>query len=602
MFQDIRSRRLQVLALLAVVLLGPSDFGWAADGQERVLVLYSTRLGTQLPAVTDAELPRIFRAAFAADIDFHTEYLDVARFPDPEYQAGLRDFLATKYRSLRFDVVVALQDVAFQFVSVHRDSLFPDTPIVFSTADGNARRLANSTGVSVALDLRPTLSLATAMQPDVNQVFVVTGASSRDKVYESLARAQFQSFEPRLTFTYLSGLPTRELEQRLSALPPQSIIYYLLFYQDGNGENVNPLEYLDRLTAIASRPVYSWVDSTMGRGIVGGSLQAQVALIHAVGDSALRVLRGEPADGIPMTTPDLNVAQVDARQLRRWGISDARVPAGTRILFREPSAWDRYRVYLLAVAAVLFAQTALISGLILQRSRRRKAEAQSRESQAELRASYERISDMGRRLLAAQDAERSHIARELHDDLGQQAALLAVDLQRLSRSAHEQDRDRNRLVEEAAARAQGLAKGVRDLSHGLHPTALHRIGLVAALTSLQREFSRPGVGVTFAHENVPTELPYNLALGLFRVAQEGVRNATRHGAAHNVSVRLTGDASGLTLSIIDDGVGFDVDAVRGEGLGLVSMRERIESLGGTLKIRSKPGAGADLEAAIPFSC
>jgi signal transduction histidine kinase len=586
--------------LLARAALGPADSASAADGQKKVLVLYSTRQDTQLPIVGERELPRIFGAGLAESVDYHTEYLDVARFPDPEYQAAFRDFLYRKYSGQRFDIVIAVQDVAFQFVDVNRDELFPDTPVVFSATDRNARRLANSTGVIVHLDLSRTLTLATALQPDINQVFVVTGTSSRDKVYESLAQTQFQSFERRLTFTYLSGLPTKELEQRVAALPEQSIVYYLLFYQDGAGENFQPLEYLDRLAVIANRPIYSWVDSAMARGIVGGSLQQQASLINAVGDSALRVLRGERADDIPTAAPDLNIGQVDWRQLRRWGISEARVPAGTRLLFREPSIWNRYKVYILGAVTLLMVQTGLLAGLFVQRTRRRKSEDRARASQAELRASYEQIRDLGGRLLTAQESERSRIARELHDDISQEAALLAIDLQRLCGPGQERDPDAGRLAREAADRAQGIARSVRDLSHRLHPATLQIVGLVAALDGLQRELSQPGIALTFSHGNVPAALPHDLTLCLFRIAQEALQNAVKHSAAHNVSVHLGGGPKGLALKIVDDGVGFDVDAVRGRGLGLISMRERLESLGGTLKIQSWPGAGTHVEAAVPF--
>ena len=170
----------------------------------------------------------------------------------------------------------------------------------------------------------------------------------------------------------------------------------------------------------------------MDHGIVGGSLLDRQARWKPSAQLAVRVLRGEPADSIPTSSPKLNVSQVDWRQLRRWGISEARVPAGTLVRFREPSVWDRYRAYILGAAAILLAQTALIAGLLVQRARRRHAEENVRASQAELRASYERIRDLGARLLNAQDTERARIARELHDDVSQQVALLEIDLELLS--------------------------------------------------------------------------------------------------------------------------------------------------------------------------
>ena len=125
------------------------------------------------------------------------------------------------------------------------------------------------------------------------------------------------------------------------------------------------------------------------------------------------------------------------------------------------------------------------------------------------------------------------------------------------------------------------------------------MGLVPSLSSLQREFSKTGVDVAFTHRNVPDRLPHDLTLCLFRIVQEALQNAVRHGSAHSVSLDLAGDPQGLTLAIVDDGVGFDVDAVSAKGLGLISMRERLEPLGGTLEIHSRPGTGTRLNVFVP---
>ena len=290
---------------------------------------------------------------------------------------------------------------------------------------------------------------------------------------------------------------------------------------------------------------------------------------------------------------------VDWRQVQRWRISEARIPAGTRILLREPSIWDRYKIYILGSVALLLAQTALIGGLLVHRARRRAAEEQVRRSQAELRASCDRIRDLGVRLLTAQDAERSRIARELHDDICQRAAVLSIDLHQLGNFSR--DQAAKGLIREASARAQGIVKSLHDLSHRLHPAKLQLVGLVAALSALQREVTGPDVSIAFSHEGVPAALPPALTLCLFRIAQEASQNAVRHGAAHNVSLHVSGGEHGINLTVVDDGGGFDVDAAWGKGLGLISMRERLEPFGGTLTIHSENGTGTRLEVAVPFS-
>ena len=581
--------------LLVLGELAVSDSARAQDGQKQTLVLYATRRDAQIAVVGERELPQILEQGLGAGLDYYSEYIDRARFPDPAYKAAFRDFLRLKYQGHRFDVVVALQESSLEFIGEQRNDLFPDTPVVFF-GGSEVGRLADSTGVISDLDFRGTLELAVTLQPDTKQVFVVTGADPTDREYESLARQQFRPFDSRVSFTFLTGLPTDDLKARLASLPQHSIIYYLLANRDGMDKVVHPLEYLEELTAVANAPIYSWVDSALVHGIVGGHLKSQTEEMRAIGQLALRVLRGEPADSIPLITKDLHVSQVDWRQLRRWGISEARVPAGTVVLFREPSAWDRYSVYILGAAGAILAQTVLIVGLLIQRTRRRQAEVQVRTSQAALRSSYERIRYLGGRLLHAQEAERSRIARELHDDISQQMALLKIDIELLGSAEGYSEK----LADEALNRAQEVAKSVHDLSRRLHPARLSLLGLVAALNGLRNELSKSDVAITFTHQNVPSTLSPDLTLCLFRVAQEALQNAMKHSQAREITVALRGDAEVLSLTIADDGVGFDVNAVSGKGLGLISMAERLDVHGGTIAIRSTPGAGTRLEIAVPL--
>jgi signal transduction histidine kinase len=588
------------LAIALALALDWPAISVAQDRQKQVLVLYSTRRDAQIVVVGDRELPGLLDRGLAASVDYYSEFIDQARFSEIDYELAFRDFLRLKYQGHAFDVVIAMGDLPLQFLAHHRATLFAGTPVVFFANQPSPPPLANSTGVISEYDFGGTIALASQLQPDIRNVFVIAGDAGANQTIKAAARAQFQSFEPRLAFTYLVGLPANELEARLAALPPHSIVYYLVVDRDRLNENYNPNEYLARVTAVANRPVYCWVDSAMDRGIVGGSLKSQVAQAQAVGELAVRILRGEQAERIPVAEVNLNVNQVDWRQLQRWGISEARVPAGTLVRFREASIWNRYRGYVLVAAALLLAQTALIAGLLLQRARRRAAEAAVRGSKAALGLSYERIRDLGGRLLSAQESERSRIARELHDDFGQQLALLSIDLERLG-LGHQPHPDAGEITARALERVHALARSLRTLSHRLHPAKLQIVGLVPALASLQRELSHPDIAVTFSHENVPPALPNALTLCLYRVVQEGVQNAIKHSVARQVSVHLSGTGNRIELVIADDGVGFDADTEVGKGLGLISMAERLETLGGTLKIRSRPGAGTRLVVTVPIA-
>jgi signal transduction histidine kinase len=590
------ARRWKPLLIAGILCVLGSTEAAQAVTQKQVLVLYSTRRDAQVAILGDRELPRILEQGLGKSLDFYSEYIDLGRFENPDYRAAFAEFLRLKYQGQRFDLVIAIQSVAVDFASRRRDELFPGTPLVFVATPDPAPRIANSTGLVVGVDLASSLGLVAQLQPNLRHLFVISGADARDTVYERQARAQFRAFERRFAITYLAGLTTADLEARVARLPPNSAIYYLLVNRDGSGVSFHPLDYLDRLTAVANAPVYSWVDSTMDHGIVGGSLKSLQAQTAAVGHLALRVLGGESPDSIPVTSPDLNIRQVDWRQLRRWGISETRVPAGTVIRFREYSVWDRYKIYILSGIGLLLAETALIAGLLLQRERRRRAEKQVRRSQDELLASYGRIRDLGVRLLTAQDTERSRIARELHDDISQQMALLSVDLELLGSNPPHSERLRT----EALDRANSIAKSIHDLSHRLHPAKLRLIGLVPALQALQRELARPEVSIGITHANVPADLPPELKLCLFRVIQEALQNALKYSGARDITVHVSGDPEGLTVTIADDGVGFDVEVAWGRGLGLISMAERLDAVGGRLAVHSKPGQGTRLDVSVPL--
>jgi signal transduction histidine kinase len=595
LFRPGRSPR-WIAALVLLALVSPAVEALAA--QKQVLVLYATRRDAQVAVLADRELPTMLEDLLGEKLDYYAEYLDLARFPGVGYQSAVRDFLQVKYKDQTFDLVVAMHDVALQFLLTYRADLFPGVPIVFSSTNPNVRRPANATGLMAPNEFGKTVALAGQLQPNLRRVVVVSGADRRDADLVRQARAQLEPLAGRYTFTYLSGLPTGELQRRLAELPRDAIVYYLLVNRDGNGDTFHPLDYLDRVVRAASVPVYSWVDSAMGRGTVGGDMRSQTLQIELVGQLATRVLRGEAADSIPVLSADVTVPQVDWRQLRRWGIADSRVPPGTVVLFEAPTVWDRYKRYIIGAVVLMVAQTALIGALLIQRQRRRKAEGQVRESQSELKVSYDRIRSLAARLLSAHEEERARVARDLHDDISQQLALLWNDLQMVSGLS---EGETEAAADRALQRLDGVTRSVREVSHRLHPAKLLLMGLVPSLQALQREVGTSGPELRVEHEHVPPILAPELALCLYRVVQEALQNAVRHGRAGHVHVRLVGTADQIRLEVEDDGIGFDPGRPGSAGLGLLSMRERIEAVGGCIEIVSRPGAGTQLRVEAPLA-
>jgi signal transduction histidine kinase len=212
------------------------------------------------------------------------------------------------------------------------------------------------------------------------------------------------------------------------------------------------------------------------------------------------------------------------------------------------------------------------------------------------------LRDLNARLITAQEEERSRIARELHDDFSQSMAILAVDLERLRDASPD---SQEHLADDLASllqRTKDLSSGLHRLSHRLHPSILGLLGLVAATRSFCKEISdQHGIDIEFVHHGVPHSLPGNVALCVYRVAQEALRNVIKHSGAKSARVEITRTANELKLQISDSGTGFDPEIARTHrGLGLFSMRERLRQVDGTISITPNDPTGTRVEARIPL--
>ncbi len=227
---------------------------------------------------------------------------------------------------------------------------------------------------------------------------------------------------------------------------------------------------------------------------------------------------------------------------------------------------------------------------------RKQVEQSLQESQQELRM-------LTGRLLVAQETERRRIARELHDDLSQGLALLAVELDLLSQTPAASDTSFAGQVQELSALVKHLSTSVHDLSHQLHPSKLEQLGLVAAVRSLCQELTLGhGLPIEFTHRDVPTAIPADTALCLYRIVQEALRNVLKHSGARHAGVELSGSADALGLAVVDDGTGFAPGSVDAKGgLGLVSMRERLHLVRGTMTLDSRPTGGTRIEVRVPWA-
>ena len=218
----------------------------------------------------------------------------------------------------------------------------------------------------------------------------------------------------------------------------------------------------------------------------------------------------------------------------------------------------------------------------------------SRQAEAALR-------DASGRLIEAQEEERSRVARELHDDLSQRMALLSIELEQIAQAVSGSFKLRRRF-ESLQNQVQEISSDMHLLSYRLHPSKLDHLCLAAAIKSLCEQINAGGKVRVYLHQqSLPNALPKELTLCLFRIAQEALRNAVRHSGATHVRVIIRKSSDAIHVAVIDDGRGFEMNSTSlSEGLGFISMRERLRIVGGELQIHSQPAQGTRIEVSVPL--
>jgi signal transduction histidine kinase len=554
-----------------------------------VVMLFDERPSLPGLAVLEAQFVRALASGSADRIEVYREAMDLSRFSTDDYSARLRDFLKAKYADRKIDVAVAVMGPALDFLLSYGDEIFPGTPIVFSGVDrkqlGGRDLPPHVGGVVVNREYAPTLAVALALHPGTKEVVVVGGTSEFDNRIMQAARDEFRAYEDKVAFRYMTSLPLNEILTKLARLPPHTIVLYTTFFRDAAGDVFVPHDVAERVSSASSAPVYGFLDQFLGRGLVGGNLYSVGAHGMEAAKLVLRILAGDELSSHSASETRTSRLMFDWRQLQRWGISEARLPPGSEILFRPATAWELYQLQILSACAVVLVQAALLAWLVFEHGRRRRSEVAAHA--------------LSGSLINAQEEERSRLARELHDDVTQRLALLAIEAGREERSAASlPGGTAMRTMREGLVR---LSEDVHALSYRLHPSILEDLGLTAALRSECERLSRTcAMRVQVDAQDVPENLPNDVALCLFRIAQEALRNTMRHAKASQVQVRLRRIGGGFELRVSDNGVGFDSARQRsGKSLGHASMQQRVFARGGMLEIESRPGHGTTILAWVP---
>ena len=550
-------------------------------------------------------------------LDIIENSLISSRFSDENPEAPFVAYLSALFVKHPLDVIVSIGAPAAGFVQRHRQQLFPTTPMVFTAVDQRRVNYSNLTenDVAVAVNINYLSAFENILQvlPDTKNVIVVVGTSPVEKFWKEAIGKQVEPLANRIKLSWTDELPFEELLKQASALPPHTAIFWELMIVDAAGvvhEGDRPLE---RLHAVANAPIFSYDESFFGSAIVGGPLLLVADTSRLTAAVAVRLLSGQNAGDIKVPPVEFSAPRFDWRQMQRWGISEKNLRPGSKILFRDPTAWEQYRWQIILICAVVLLQGALISSLLFERRRRQFAEVQVRQRSAELAhinrysiaseltttIAHELNQPLGAILLNAETADL--IIKSPAPDLDEIGGLLA-DIRRDDERASEVIGRLRSLLKKAPFEPKhiDLNEVARETMRFLSALAIAR---EVDLSSLVSQTPLPIKGDAIQLQQVILNLIVNAM-----DAMSGMPTAERR-----ITVSTACDGNFADLSVSDVGPGipsknltkvfepFFSTKPKGMGVGLSIARTIVEAHGGQLSAQNQAGCGAAFHIRLPLA-
>jgi len=557
------------------------------------------------------------------DLEYYPEYFEVSRFPDQNHTVSFRNYLQTKYADRAVDVVVASADAPLKFLLENRTDLFSGSPIVFVANDPPGADVlasgAGATGIHYKNAYHETVDLALRLHPATKRVFIVSGSPQQDRRYEKVTQQELSAFK-KVEITYLTDLPLSELIARTRSLPPDSVILYV-WQQSLNeqGKLLDSYEVLSRIAPGSSAPIYGFGTVVLGSGIVGGYLHGPEMNGAKAAELVDRILSGIPVREIPVDQSQ-KAPMFDWRELRRWGVLESSLPPASVVRFKEFTFWELYKWHIVGVIALVILQSAVITLLLAERGRRRRA----REALDRLNAELETRIEARTAALDAKSRELESFAYSVAHDLkaplrgieGYSRILLedyarSLDVKGLNfvQTIQDSTDEMNQLIDDLLAYSR-LER--RELN-------TDRIELVPIINSLLEEKKRE----TVEH---PVDFVVNLngatvladASGVAQSVRNYLDNAIKFTgkiAAPRIEVGAKESGESCLLWVRDNGIGFDMkyhdrifdifqrlnvtEDYPGTGIGLAIVRKAMERMGGRAWAESELGHGATFYLEIP---
>jgi signal transduction histidine kinase len=559
-------------------------------------------------------------------VEFFHEDLDIDRLFDRERSGPLVRYLADKYNHLDVDVVVPVGGRALTFAITQLRTVLGNVPIVFALCAApqtNPSALSsNVTGrLAPASRFVPTVMMARRLQPDAERIVVVGGAGPADSTSVRAALSAAQILRDSLSIEVIQGLPLAALLPKLRQIPPRSIVIFANYRQNGHGRSFEPLDIVGSIARAAAAPMYTQLLAYVGEGVVGGS----VTRFDVEGDSTarliVRVLKRRRGEAMPPIQTIENSFVVDWRQLGRWRLAEERLPGGTELLFREATAWQRYRAVLVLALVITAAELLLIARLLVERRQRKRGQAVLAEEHQRAEEARRQIAHMGRVALVGELA--ATIAHEIRQPLTAMRTNAEAGAILLRRTAGHLVPAHRQLCEELFGdiiadneRASEIITRVRALLRHeeapLLPVDLNEVCRVAARL-LEAEAANRRSVITLSFCNGPA-----LVLGDAAQFQQVVLNLALNAldaassAAHpHVVISTSVGVDAVEIAVRDNGRGLPLDVQQhlfqsffttkptGLGLGLVIVQSIAERHGGRVCAENDEHGGARFRVVMP---
>src|SRR5262249_22267 len=396
-------------------------------------------------------------------IDLYEASLESARFAQLEEQGPVIEYLRSLFAERKLDLIVTMGAPAARFVQRYRPQFFPSTPLIMGAVEqrviSGAALTANDTAVSVAVELPKFIEHILRVLPDTTHIRWAIGASPSGRFWVEELRRASQPFTNRVTFEWFDELSFEDMLRRIAKLPPHSAVFFGDIRVDAAGVLLDHERALTRLREATSAPIFSYVDSYLGQGIVGGPLLSAEELGRRMAEVAVRILSGETPENVKTPPLGLGAPVYDWRELRSWNISEARLPPGSIVQFRQPTMWERYHWLLMAAFAALALQSVLIAKLLAERYRRRSAQLESQHRLAQI-------------IHLNRSAEVGALSASFAHELSQPLAAITINIESMAAMLGSEQRKDDRLrslvseTQEAAQHAIGVIRHQRKLLKG----------------------------------------------------------------------------------------------------------------------------------------